>query len=487
MLVALSDYLAYGREPGFNLFVLAAGLTVAVLALSRRQLTLTSKLLLLSLSVLGSLPLLETVTTLGIAIATCTVMSTALACSGMIPRSWSRMSVVLIRFAFALPLPIVEACWRQFLSPRHDSSMLAIGRAIALWMLPLTLASVFLVLFSIANPLIEQTIRDIDVTLVLQLFDLWRIGFWLVVATCVWAMLRPKLARRISRRGPRSECAIRVANPLLGHGFLLRSLILFNALFAVQSSLDIIYLWSGANLPDGLTHAEYAHRGAYPLIATALLAAAFMLVTMKRGGPGDSSFLIRGLVFAWIAQNILLCLSSLLRLDLYVGAYSLTEMRVAAGIWMGMVAVGLFLILLRFILRLSNEWLIAANMAVLVCVLYVCALVDLPGVIARFNVLHSYEVSGEGIMLDFDYIASLGTSSIPAVDLYIARLAPADTAYSGPMLFRAQQVRQSLVGEFERLPKDWRSWTFRGARLEAYLQSTVATSRENRENGNRQF
>ena len=47
-----------------------------------------------------------------------------------------------------------------------------------------------------------------------------------------------------------------------------RSLILFNALFALQTVLDLTYLWGGASLPDGMSHAEYAHRGAYPLIAT---------------------------------------------------------------------------------------------------------------------------------------------------------------------------------------------------------------------------
>jgi len=38
-------------------------------------------------------------------------------------------------------------------------------------------------------------------------------------------------------------------------------------LFAIQTVLDIQYLWRGAALPDGMSYATYAHRGAYPLIA----------------------------------------------------------------------------------------------------------------------------------------------------------------------------------------------------------------------------
>ena len=77
-----------------------------------------------------------------------------------------------------------------------------------------------------------------------------------------------------------------------------RSLILFNALFALQSGLDLVYLWGGASLPDGMSHAEYAHRGAYPLIVTALLAAGFVLIAMRPGGPAEQSRLIRPLVLA---------------------------------------------------------------------------------------------------------------------------------------------------------------------------------------------
>ncbi len=96
-----------------------------------------------------------------------------------------------------------------------------------------------------------------------------------------------------------------------------------------------------------MTHAAYAHRGAYPLIVTALLAAACRLITMRPGSETSGDRLIRALVYLWTAQNIVLVISSILRLDLYVSIYSLTYWRVAAFIWMGLVAVGLVLIMAR--------------------------------------------------------------------------------------------------------------------------------------------
>ena len=101
-----------------------------------------------------------------------------------------------------------------------------------------------------------------------------------------------------------------------------------------------------------MSYADYAHRGAYPLIVTALLAAAFVLAAMRRNGPAEGSADPR-LVYLWIGQNVLLVVSSIFRLGLYVEVYSLTELRIAAGIWMGLVAVGLVLICLRIATRKS--------------------------------------------------------------------------------------------------------------------------------------
>ena len=66
----------------------------------------------------------------------------------------------------------------------------------------------------------------------------------------------------------------------------------------VQTVLDAAYLWGGVALPDGMTYASYAHRGAYPLIVTALLAAGFVLAAMRPGSATSNDPLIRRLVYA---------------------------------------------------------------------------------------------------------------------------------------------------------------------------------------------
>ena len=91
----------------------------------------------------------------------------------------------------------------------------------------------------------------------------------------------------------------------------------------------------------------------------------------------------------WVAQNIALVISSILRLDLYVGIYALTYWRIAAFVWMGLVAAGLALIIARIALGKSNEWLLSANLLTLSATLYACCYINFAALIANYNVDHS--------------------------------------------------------------------------------------------------
>jgi Domain of unknown function (DUF4173) len=258
--------------------------------------------------------------------------------------------------------------------------------------------------------------------------------------------------------------------PLFGRTAILRSLVLFNALFSVQSALDVTYLWGGLALPAGMSYASYAHRGAYPLIVTALLAGVFVLAAMQPGTSIERSRLARALVFVWIGQNVLLVLSSMLRLDLYVEVYSLTEWRCAAFVWMLLVAAGLVLIVARIILDKSNRWLVWSNAAVLALTLYACSLVDFSGAIARFNVDHSWEVGGDGGPVDVAYLCGLGPAALPALDVLAAKA----NASGRPLPSPAYNCRLGLEMRHAMRMGDWRAWTFRGYRLKRLLDERDA-------------
>jgi hypothetical protein len=218
-----------------------------------------------------------------------------------------------------------------------------------------------------------------------------------------------------------------------------------------------------------MSFAEYAHRGAYPLIATALLAALFVLVSLRPGSATSELRLVRRLVYLWIGQNVLLVASTILRTFDYVGAYSLTELRIAALLWMGLVAIGLVLICLRIALRRSGAWLINANFAAAALLLTACAFVDLGAVAARWNVGHSREVGGRGVPLDLCYLHGLGQSGIlPLATLETRPLPPAFRE-------RVAWIRNVAMDRLETEQADWHGWTLHGARRMAAAQALIAT------------
>jgi hypothetical protein len=291
--------------------------------------------------------------------------------------------------------------------------------------------------------------------------------FWVAALSAVWPFIYVWWRSKIDVTSDVAETAapeqevLPVGLDFFGAATILRSLLLFNLLFAVQTILDMVYLWGNVTLPVDISYASYAHRGAYPLILTALLAAGFVLIAMKPGGAAERSKVIRPLVYLWVAQNVLLVASSILRLDLYVQIYLLTWWRIAAFIWMGLVAFGLILIVTRIVLNRSDEWLIRANLVTLTATLYICSLVNFAAIIADYNVSHSREFSGKGAAIDMDYLIGLGPQALPAIDKAFAPRGWSDLSLVSRRNCLVEQQRKDMAS--------WRAWGFRSWRLQRTL------------------
>jgi hypothetical protein len=330
------------------------------------------------------------------------------------------------------------------------------GAVAPLLALPVVGGAIFLALFAAANPVIASALSRLQLpAFSADLF--WRMLFWLAVLTLVWGVLRPRRRRALAVGKARPVAAlagVSVASVTL-------SLLVFNALFALQNGLDAVILWGGAGPPAGLTLAQYAHRGAYPLIATALLAGLFVLVALDPRRPTAQVPLIRLLVVLWVAQNLFLVASSILRTVDYVEAYSLTRLRIAALVWMGLVALGLVLICWRMLRGKSGAWLINANAAAALLVLAAACVVDLGAVAAAWNVRHAREVGGRGPELDVCYLNDLGPSALVSlVELERRSTSPELTD-------RVAWVREWGMIRLRERQSDWRGWTLRDAlRLE---------------------
>jgi hypothetical protein len=323
------------------------------------------------------------------------------------------------------------------------------------WLLPMGVGTIFLMLFFVANPIVEIWATELNTETLKGFFDLRRWLFWFAVFSVAWALLRRKLPSHMRQTQLNVQ-----AHPILAFLFtdqaILRSLVLFNALFAMQTIMDMSYLWGGIALPHGMSYATYAQRGAYPLMCTTLLAAAFVLIIYRNEKQQPTPSSITALVYIWVGQNIFLIVSSIMRTQLYVEQYSLTYLRLSALIWMGLVACGLVLIVLRIHMRKSNLWLLNSNAALTLLTLYICCFLPLGQFIAHYNVRHSYNITGTGRVLDMHYLSNtIGVESIPALEWYTAN------STNATMALRAHSQKEQLLKTLHNNQQHWRRWTWR--------------------------
>ncbi|UYV37152.1 DUF4173 domain-containing protein [Rhodobacteraceae bacterium D3-12] len=300
------------------------------------------------------------------------------------------------------------------------------------WLLPLGLGALFLVLLSNANPLLYRWLSG----------ALWvdgpgiapdRVMFWALMALLLWPFVSLGRMRQRLDLGfapPRARRVPRVFN----EGSVRRSLVMFNVVFAVQSLTDLAILSGGATLPAGMSYAEYAHRGAYPLLVTALLAGAFALVARPFT---TQSRVLRLALLGWLGQTFFLVISSLFRLESYVFAYGLTHLRLAALVWMGLVAVGVLLVMWQVLRHHGALWMLKRCGLLGIGTLYLCSFLSFADVIARFNLSHDVPV-------DARYLCQLDRAAVPAIRDFELR--------SGRTLCGGGPLEWSA---------DWREWGFR--------------------------
>lgn len=466
VLAALSDWLFYDERIGLSLSLFAIAIAGVSVFFNHATMDLRRTMIAAAILVAGLVPAVEELNTLSFLILLASLTIALLVATDPETTELAERARALRNFFLLGP-------FRFFFDALQVFNMSAFTRGIALWLLPAVLSTVFVALFAAANPVIEQWVSLLNPKLIFQYVSIPRVLFWTMMLALVWPFIHVRWRRRTIVTTTVADGPVPpplpplVSAEFLGTSTILRSLILFNLLFAAQSVLDGIYLWGHVALPDNLTYAWYAHRDAYPLIATALLAAAFVLVAMRPGGPAEKSKVIRPLVYLWVGQNVLLVASSILRLDLYVDVYMLTYWRIAAFIWMGLVALGLILIVARIVLDRSNEWLVSVNLIALAVVLYGCSLVNFDAFIANYNVAHSREASGNGVQIDINYLLALGPQALPAIDKAIM-LKPGNPE-------SCLVSRRDRLVEQQRQDLTWRSWGFRNWRLQRRLD-TQATN-----------
>lgn len=481
-LAGWADWLFFGHNIGITFAIFFAGLAAAIILVDKAQIERAQLAKAMCVLILALLPSIENLSTLSASLGLVGIISFLLILHRQLRESLISALQGIGKFIVRMPVRLPFDLYKFCRTARRRVSSAGQRLGLSVWVVPVGFSLVFLALFSNANPLIEKWLTGIDLTELTDSFNGWRVMFWSAAFMLVWPFVRFKAGRSwaiaplVPESGPVELKPGR--HDLFGEPAIFRSLLLFNLLFAVQIGLDATYLLGGVDLPDGMTYAQYAHRGAYPLICTALLAAAFVLFATRPGSQSENSPRIRSLILGWTAQNVILVIFSIQRLGLYVEAYALTYWRIAAFIWMLLVLIGLVLIVVKFWRARSNGWLVEMNLIALLVVLYVTSFVNIASVIGEYNVSRSL---GDGNhWLDTQYLHQLGIHAIPAMDRV-------GSSPKSPRIFRRNRTynlttKGALVTARNRLAQsvswnkqDWRLWSFRRYRLQRYLDTAGLT------------
>lgn len=437
LLVLLADILFYRHSVGVSLALFAA--TVFAAGLGKRP-----SLAALTILTLSVLPVIDYVQPLSV-----TILTLGLLTSITLTRLPARTTLLAATLTLTrqIPLRAAQDLITSLHKARIDLNPSGAVRTIAkAWAFPVGGTLILVSLLAEANPVMADWLATLANLPIDPIEWATRLSFWLGMALLIWPLLviQPAAATANPKR------ALTLPNMGLNAASVTNALITFNAILALQTVLDARYLWSGA-LPPGMTAAEYAHRGAYPLLATALLAGAFALAA--RPWLHERK-LLKPLLILWLAQNILLTLSALYRLDLYVGAFGLTYLRVYAFIWMALVAAGLALTLTQIAAAKPNLWLLSRSAVLGAATLYLCAFVNFADLIAQVNV-----TTGK---IDPLYLCELGPTAAASVPNWAWKVEDS-FGYDSNLHYCTLTAPA---------PHGWRDWGFRNWRVLRNLHLT---------------
>ncbi|WP_299202634.1 DUF4173 domain-containing protein [uncultured Tateyamaria sp.] len=445
-LIALGDVLVWDTVAGLNIAIFFGAVLFAGLGLAWPRLTVRTRVGIATGVVLSLLPLIELVQPLSLLIALVGLSLCTAAIAGV-----SRLD--LLRGAARLWWVAPAQTFQDGAQGARQLSDLNLARMdlrslVVTWGVPAGTSLIFALLILAANPVLDRWVSGIT-AVELPVPNWWRVWFWLFLAATIWPTLVTwRMRERLRARKPQRATVRREG--VINAGSVARSLIAFNALFAVQTGMDVLFLYGDAGLPDGISPAAYAHRGAYPLLVTALLAGLFAV--MARPFLAGRSVL-RWLMLIWLAQTMALVVASVWRLDIYVDAFGLTRLRLAAYIWMVLVAAGLGLVVWQIWRDKPAAWMMLRSGVMGAGVLYLCAFVSFDATVARHNL-------SQPVHEDMFMLCQLSEDVIPAMASTFGHnwSAACASEYTQPHLFQ---------------PDNWREWGFRNWRTRNSLTSML--------------
>jgi hypothetical protein len=393
-----------------------------------------------------------------------------------------------------------------------DIKRVKLGKTFRFIIIPLLLAAVFFVVYSLANSVFQRIVSDMGVALqkftarFFNWFQWERFGFLLLGLVVTGGLLLKAAYNRFSEKDiARSNHLWRKKNNLqrwkssalfdlltvfmgrFANGVLalrnentvgIISLVMLNVLLLAINIIDIVYVWFGFTYTPDVNLKNIVHEGTGMLIFSIVLAMAVVLFFFR----GNLNFYkknkwLRYGAYGWILQNAILVISVLLRDYYYIRHMGLAYKRIGVLFFLLMVLAGLFTVFIKIHQKKTAYYLLRVNGWFAIALLVAASCIHWDETMASYNLARK-----NSIPVDVRFLLTLSDKTLPLMEANADVLdRPLPPPYdAGDVMVRtdtltARQLFDMRKQQFlqEQQQYSWLSWN----RADAYVLNQFKGSR----------
>jgi hypothetical protein len=243
-----------------------------------------------------------------------------------------------------------------------------------------------------------------------------------------------------------------------------------NLLLLIVNIIDMSTIWFNFNYTPGFDLKQFVHEGTYLLIFSILLSIAIMIFYFRKNlnfFPNNKR--LKLFSYIWIAQNLILLASVVIRNMHYIHYFGLAYKRVGVFFFLALVIFGLVSLYLKIEHKKSGFWLIKINSWAVYVGFVLFAVPDWDIIIAKHNLSHPMKNN-----IETSYLLTLDNKALPLIDQNMGILKQS-TQYNTYRFFydTYEQVYidrvKDMVDQYGE--RSWLSWNYADAKSYEYFKN----------------
>lgn len=388
----LYSYLFYQQSAGINFLIFTCLLIVGLL-LKNKQLFYSPTW---NIAALGSIVSASCIAYYGSTLAlTANIISLSILSGLSISaRSSVIFSLLFSAYSYVTSLIFMYFDWVERKQKEQAHTQNNYAKKIILWTVPLLVFVLFFQLYKASNPLFEQFAARINFNFISFSWIAFTLGGFILLYGFYYHKQVLEWAQ-FDEQG-KINLSYSVHQPILIFGKEIHlddenfsgklMFLLLNGLLLIVNLLDFNFIFIDHALPKNMTYSAFVHQGTGMVIASIVVAIAIILFYF-RGALNfyKQSNTIKILAYLWIAQNVLMLISTAFRNELYIEAYGLTYKRIGVYVYLLLCIIGLLTTFVKILKLKSNHFLFRTNGWLFYGVLIMACVFNWDVMIASFN------------------------------------------------------------------------------------------------------